>query len=263
MYSPKDKVKEDLSRNVPRKLPAIICTIFSAIIGIILIVIKAMSKGFSWYLFSAAMIIIILFPIAAWYNSYFSKKQKTARVKAYDKETELIIDYMQFRKNYNHFEENEKVQVFAKFEKNKEIGRFKYIEKNSSLGFPDPEQTVVSVGIGLTGLQVDIESGKVIDLCGYLPKSIWIKKKLTKPESVKGNVFINTKGVELRRKTYIYTNKQGDTYYDKRTGWLCVGERKTTILDDAIEFLHDAILVIREGKIIALWLKVEPNIKLI
>ena len=263
MYELKDKVKEDLSRNVPKKLPAILSTIFSAIIGVILIVIKCVSDGYSWYLFSASMIIIVLFPVSAWYTSYFAKKQKTARVKAYDAETELIIEYMQFRKNYNHFEENEKVQVTANFEKNKAIGKFKYNEKNSSLGFPDPEKTVVSVGIGLTGLQVNINNGKIENLCGYLPKSIWLKKKLNKPDAIKGDVFIQTKGVELRRKTYIYTNKQGDSYYDKKTGWLCIGDRKTTILDDSIEFLEDAILVIREGKIIALWVKIQPNIKLI
>ena len=87
-------------------------------------------------------------------------------------------------------------------------------------------------------------------------------KRIKTPTPIKGKLTINTKGVDLRSKTYIQVNKQSDTYYNSKTGWICIGEPKFYSIDDCIEFLEGAYLVLREGKIISLWLNVGKELPL-
>ena len=56
--------------------------------------------------------------------------------------------------------------------------------------------------------------------------------------------------------------KRADTYYDAKQGWLCIGERKATVLDENIKFADGAIMVLREGEFIALFLEVGKNIQI-
>ena len=69
-------------------------------------------------------------------------------------------------------------------------------------------------------------------------------------------------GVDIRNKTYIQINKQDDTYYDEKSGWICIGDRKVYDFDDCVEFLNGAILVLRDGNVVSLWLNVGINLPL-
>ena len=53
-----------------------------------------------------------------------------------------------------------------------------------------------------------------------------------------------------------------DFYYDKKTGWLMVGERKATPLDEAYKIQDNVIVVVREREIVSLWIQIEPGIKI-
>ena len=50
-----------------------------------------------------------------------------------------------------------------------------------------------------------------------------------------------------------------DTFYDKKSGWLVIGERKSTALDENVELMDKVILVVRNNEIVALWINVGPN----
>ena len=53
-----------------------------------------------------------------------------------------------------------------------------------------------------------------------------------------------------------------DFYYDRKTGWLMVGERKATTLDEAYKVQDNVIVVVRERQIVSLWIQIEPGIKI-
>ena len=45
----------------------------------------------------------------------------------------------------------------------------------------------------------------------------------------------------------------------KKSGWLVIGERKSTALDENVELMDKVILVVRNNEIVALWINVGPN----
>lgn len=255
-------IENDKRKNKPNIVAPIINTVISgcAIAGII--VLKVLSSEFSWGLFICFLVVLVLFPVASWYNGYFSKKQKTKMLGSFEKETELIVEFMQHRKHFKAFEESDKIKVFINYTKTDEIGKYNYNIEKSSLGFPDHNNALISIGIGFAGLEIDPTTKEVIGIKGLLPRSIWLKKKLKTPNSFKGKLNVITNGVDLRNKTYIQVNKQDDTYYDAKSGWICIGDKKIYSLDEAIEFLDGAILVLRDNLIVSFWLKVGENLPL-
>ena len=255
-------LEKDKRKNKPNIVPPIINTVISGVAIAAVIVLKVLTSEFSWGLFVCFMVVLVLFPIASWYNSYFSKKQKTKMLGSFEKETELIVEFMQYRKHYKAFEESEKIKVKAVFEHCDSVEKFVYNVEKSSLGFPDHSNALISIGIGFAGLEVNPENKVVTGVKGLLPRSIWLKKKLKTPKSSKGVITIQAEGVDIRNKTYIQVCKQEDTYYDAKTGWICIGERKIYDFDDCIEFLNGAILVIRDSKIVSLWLNVGVDLPL-
>lgn len=255
-------IDKDKRKNKPNIVAPIINTVISFVAIVAVIVLKVLTSEFSWGLFTCFMIVLVLFPVASWYNSYFSKKQKTKMLGSFEKETELIVEFMQYRKHYKAFEEGEKIKVFVDFEKSDEVGKFTYNKEKSSLGFPDHANALISIGIGFAGIEIDPDEKKVIGVKGLLPRSIWLKKRLKTPNAFKGILRVRTEGVDIRNKTYIQICKQEDTFYDEKTGWICIGERKVYDFDDCVEFLGGAILVLRDNKVISLWLNVGADLPL-
>jgi hypothetical protein len=262
MLNVRKDIKNDKIKNKPNIVAPIINTVISGLAIIGVIVLKCLSSDFSWPLFICFLVVLLLFPVASWYNSYFAKKQKTKMLGSFEKETELIVEFMQHRKHFKAFEENDKISVTVDFEKTDKVNSFAYIVDKSSLGFPDHDFAMISIGIGFAGIEINPETKEVIGVKGLLPRSIWLKKRIKTPTPIKGKLTINTKGVDLRSKTYIQVNKQNDTYYNSKTGWICIGEPKFYSIDDCIEFLEGAYLVLREGKIVSLWLNVGKDLPL-
>ena len=255
-------LEKDKKKNKPNIVAPIINTVISGVAIVAVIILKILTSEFNWGLFICFMVVLVLFPVASGYNSYFSKKQKTKMLGSFENETELIVEFMQYRKNYKAFEESEKVKVSFEFEECAEVNNFSYNVEKSSLGFPDHSNALVSIGIGFAGVEVDPESKVVTGVKGLLPRSIWLKKKLKTPKGVKGKLTVKTMGVDIRNKTYIQINKQDDTYYDEKSGWICIGDRKVYDFDDCVEFLNGAILVLRDGNVVSLWLNVGVNLPL-
>ena len=54
--------------------------------------------------------------------------------------------------------------------------------------------------------------------------------------------------------------KNQDSYYDNKSGWMVIGEKKGTIIDEVIEIMHDVYLVIRNEEMVALWIKLESGL---
>ena len=255
---------EDLRKNKANKTAPIINTVISGIILIGVTILKILYSDFSIILYISFLIVLVMFPISSWYYFYYARKEKTKMLKSYEKETSLIVEYMEHQKNFKMFEESDARKINI-IKENKDItGNFNYNKELSSLGFPDSSTAIISIGIGFTNLVIDPDTKEITSLTGLLPKSIWLKRHLKfNKDNVKKQVLkINPTGFDIRNKTLFRINTQDDTYYDKKTGMICIGEKKIYDFDEIIEFIKDAYLVLRDDKIISLWISLPPNLDL-
>lgn len=254
--------EENLKKNVPNKVTPIIYTIFAVIITIGGIVLKIRNSAeFKTLYFILFLILMILFVIATWYTNYFSKIQNTKKIKNYDKETKEIVSYIKRLEHYTGIELNREHKLKFTFEYTDEIidKNPEYIEEHYSFGLAKENAIIFTVGVSFAGLEFKGYNHELVGLCGVMPKSIWYKKHLKVPKSKKGKIYIEAVGFHLTEKMIIQALKNQDIYYDNKSGWLTVGERKITPIDDAIEVMHDVIVVIRNDELISLWIKIKNN----
>lgn len=257
------KTLENLKKNQPTKVLPIMNTVFACIMLAGSIYCKiAFSEQFSTVYFILFNVLVILYPIASWYNSYFSKKSNIKKIKNYDHETKEIVAYIKRLNSYSGIELSLDKKLKVTYELTNEIIDKTpiYDLEHCSLGLAKEDAIIITFGVTFAGLELKGYDKKVIGLCGVLPRSIWYKKRLTPPIAKKGIINIKTIGFEFKEKQIIQAMKNQETYYDNKTGWLVTGERKTTLLDEAIEIMNNVYVVIRNEEIVSFWIKLEPNL---
>ncbi len=255
--------EENLRKNKPTKVLPIINTCFSVIIfaGSIYCKIR-FGEVYKTSLFIVFNILVILFPMASWYNSYFGKKIQTRRIENYDHETKEIISYLKRLKGYQGIELNKDRKIKVQIEYTEEIidKQPSYDLEHCSLGLPSDNPIIITFGVGFAGIELKPFNKEIIGLCGSLPRSIFRKKHLKVPTPKKGKVKLETIGFEFREKQVIQALKTQETYYDNKTGWVVIGEFKDTPLNKTIEIMRDTYLVIRNNEVVSLWFKIENHL---
>lgn len=255
----KKYTEENLRKNKPNKVTPIIYTIFGVIITIGGIALKIKNgKEFNNIYFILFLILMGLFIFASWYTNYISKIQNTKRIKNYDHETKEIVSYVKRCQHYTGVELNRNYKLNFTFELTDEIINKvpEYNEEHYSFGLANESSIIFTVGVSFAGLEFKGYNHELIGLCGIMPKSVWYKKHLKVPTSQKGKIHIEPINFELKEKMIIQALKNQDIYYDNKSGWLVVGERKSTVIDDNIEVMNDVICVIRNEELVALWIKI-------
>ena len=89
---------------------------------------------------------------------------------------------------------------------------------------------------------------------GLHPNRIWIKKHLRRPDAQKGELCLITDiepGTNVRLEGI-----GGTTYYDRQTGWVCIGEPCCRD-GKGVEFATNTIAVVKNMELQSLWLKPE------
>lgn len=254
--------KENLKKNKPNIVLPIMNTVFAIILLVICIRLKVVTKeAFKLVYFIGALILIVLFPLGSWYSNYFSKKTNTKRINNYEKETKEIVAYIKRLKNYKSLELNKdkKLNVYVNYKANSCTKNVEYDEEHFSFGLPKEDSVLITLGVSFAGLEFKGYNKEFLGLCGVMPKSIWFLKHLKAPIAKKGNVRLEAVNFQLTDKLIIQTLKNQDTFYDKKSGWLVIGERKPTILDENVEIMENTILVVRNNEIVALWINIGPN----
>ncbi len=258
--------QQDYKRNRPQKLPAILNTILSSIVIIIIILLKIFTDHVSWYLFFAFLIVLILFPIASWYNFYFSRIQKTKILKNYETEDQLITEYVNHLSKYETFNKDKGRNIEFKIEDLlDDLPKYEYNLEKSSFGFPDSKMAIVSIGIGFTSLLIDPNNNMVVGLTGLAARSIFVNKRLkfNKEQYLnKKRIYITPINFSFKEKINYQAMPYADTYYDKKSGMICIGERKIYDIDDVYQFMDGAYLVLRDGKLVSLWIQIDKGISL-
>ena len=218
--------KENLKKNKPTIIIPIMNTIFAIILLALCIRLKVINKeAFKLVYFIGALILIVIYPVGSWYTSYFSKKNNTKRIKNYEKETNEIVSYIKRLKNYRSVEINrdKKLNVYVNYGNNNITKSVEYDDEHFSFGLPKEDSVILTLGVSFAGLEFK----------GY--------------------------NIQLTDRLIIQALKNQDTFYDKKSGWLVIGERKSTALDENVELMDKVILVVRNNEIVALWINVGPN----
>lgn len=256
-----DEFNETLRRNKPSLIMPIINSVFA--FGLmIFVVIYTINGSFKIWYCLLFVFILILFPMASWYNSYFSKKANTKKIYNYQKETELLVKYASRYRNYTAIDikNDNKILFEPETAPSSDFTSVCFNVDSCLFKEHDPKDILITLGISFAGFAVDSETLYIKDIVGLLPCSIWYYKKLKTPNAKEAKVKINVGTNTINKKQVFKMLNRSDVYYDKKTGWLLIGERKQTILDEAYKIANDAIIVLREQELISLYIKIAPNI---
>ena len=116
------------------------------------------------------------------------------------------------------------------------IGQPTYCIKENSFSYEPWENTDFSIMIGkaYNSLDVSLNTQEILHLSGCNPKENWIEQKLEIPQSNQGvlNVVFENAQVSGTGEYYI---ENWLTYYDKQTGWICIGDTES-FGADSVEF---------------------------
>jgi hypothetical protein len=118
--------------------------------------------------------------------------------------------------------------------------------------------TLLTIGVSFAGLLVNAKTKKVTTVSGLLPKSIWYRKKLTAPSALKGEVTVNHKDVS--NYTIMKCLKDESSFYDSKSGWLCIGNRKLVKNTTNVQIMENVILVFENNELKSLWINLGVNL---
>ncbi len=258
-----ERMKNNLKKNKPTIVLPIINTVFSVIFLAGNIYCKiAFGKEYGLGFFIAFTVLVILFPITSWYSSYFSKKQNIKRIYNYEHESNEIVAYIKRLKSYKGIELNKNYKLIAHYQLTDQIvdKHPHYDSEHCSLGIASSDSVIITFGVSFAGIELKAYDKSFTGLCGVLPRSVWYKKHLKAPVAKKGVVTFSAEGFELSERMVIQALKNQDSYYDNKSGWMVIGEKKGTIIDEVVEIMHDVYLVIRNEEMVALWIKLESGL---
>lgn len=103
-------------------------------------------------------------------------------------------------------------------------------------------------------INISSDDNTVYSIDGYHPKTCWIDKELIIPKCQEGKLIVNGnyESGDVKRLAPICTYQ---TFYDSKTGWLCIGTDKLN--STSVIILNNVIATIKDKKMIALWLNPE------
>ena len=258
------RIDNDKRKNKPSVVFPIINTVLSAILITFVIILFVLSRGtFGVGLFIFCLIILVMFPIASWLNSYVLKKMNLRKINNYEKETEMLIKYVRRYESYRAYELGKDIKAKFEIKETDQINSVapKFNVETCNFGTPQNINNLMTFGVSFAGVEINRETKQIVGVAGMLPRSVWYPKHLKTPEYKKAKIKIEFSGRPLDQKVVIHALKRSDIYYDNKTGWLCCGDRKTTILDEAYEVSKDVLVVIRDNaELLSIWVKIGPGL---
>jgi len=134
------------------------------------------------------------------------------------------------------------------------VGQLFYRKEEHSFDFQPGQSSDISIMIGYINIGFDSESMCAKEVWGYHPISNWINESLSPPKSNMGGLLLN-EIIEPGLSVRIIEFEEMKTFYDKNSGWICIGDKSISVLDKPVEFAYDTIVVLKNFKIKSIWLK--------
>lgn len=261
------KTKQDaeraLERNKPRLFFPILNTVFALIFLGIYIYLLIVTQ-IKWWSIFIIIPMIGFFLLSTWYINYFSKKKKSQQIYNFQEETDLLVKYVKVLKSYRcydvdpntHFKFNKVSDEYQ----NNSIPEFDYKTRCFVTNYDAVAQ--IHIGVNSAGLAVDPTTRNVLGVYGMSPCSIWLKKSLKVPTAAKATLNVDFIKYKVEKNTLFKYMRHEDTFYDPKTGWLCFGKKKTNALCTAYEIAPNTIVVLYDGDLHAVFVKIAPNLSI-
>lgn len=165
---------------------------------------------------------------------------------------QLYIFYLESKMNFMRF--------VVKYKEFNHENSLLYLSNEMSFYVDHGEKNVYSLmlGSGYASLDVEIESGRALAITGYNPSFLWVKCELEAPIYNTGELFIVSKE-ELMSGAGSYYAKDWQTFYDPKSGWICIGNKNINAHGDCVEFFKNIVAVVHDNQLLSVWLK--PIIK--
>lgn len=257
--------KEFLEETYEKHKPKLFFPIFNTVLGcglIVALVYLTIIQELDIGKLILAIVLVIMFMVASWYNSYFSKKKTQKEIYNLQEETEILINAIKDQKSFSIYEIDNPKKLKFRYEETTDIpsNELNFDVKTRLFSKEVKGYTQVNFTVACAGLLVNPNTKEVEGFGGMAPCSVWIKKSLKTPTPIKGKVYMDAPSYKLTPKTIFKYLRHEDTYYDKKTGWLCFGPKKVEVIDEAIEVSENVYLVLRDDELISVWVNVGDNL---
>ncbi|MBR2890791.1 MAG: hypothetical protein IKC22_00150 [Bacilli bacterium] len=254
--------KEYLEKDIKKHKPNLLTPIINTILGIAFIVLMirvTIYNDINPIYLVLVILLMLIFIGGSWYTSFFFKKKNRELTKDFEKETKLLFDAVYELKKGTYIEPKNPVK-FDIINEYGDIQKVSYdLEKREFI--PKIEyQIFVNLGTTCAGLVVDYTTLEIIGFHGMSPYSIWMKKRVVMPDASKGNIKLNMDGFNKVKKLTLKIMNQADTYYDKKSGNLAIGDMKKTSLDENIQIGDNIIVSLYDNEIKCIYIKLQENL---
>lgn len=148
-----------------------------------------------------------------------------------------------------------------KFEivKNVKISNMKevYVIEDKSFGNQPFVNVDINIAMAYLNLGIDSEDMCVKCLWGFSPKESWMETNLDIPFAEEGKLKL--KGEYEAGLTWrIDKDKMWESFFDKLSGWYCIGNPKLGVKDNAVKIAKNMIAVVDDMDYLkAVWIKPE------
>ena len=135
-------------------------------------------------------------------------------------------------------------------------GQAQYLKDESSF-FYDPWNDVnfsILIEQGYNSLDINLETGRVLQVTGINPNYNWIEKELVTPVFKRGILTVSFDEKRQEGTGIQYTN-DWQTYFNYKTGWVCIGNPDCNSESKSVEFAQNSVAVIDDGQLSSIWIR--------
>lgn len=131
----------------------------------------------------------------------------------------------------------------------------RYFIKQKSFDCQPSINVDINLSIAYLNLGVDSEDMCIKCLWGFSPRESWNEIELEIPFAEEGEVrLVGTYEGGLAWR--LDNNKMWETYYDKLSGWCCIGNPSKAVDDNAVKIIKNMIIVLDSSDLLkAVWVQ--------
>ncbi|WP_334075548.1 MULTISPECIES: hypothetical protein [Paenibacillus] len=134
------------------------------------------------------------------------------------------------------------------------VGELIYTKDDYSFDFEPNVSADFAILIGYINITFDSTSKTAKQIWGCNPYLGWANRILTPPKAKQLGLMIQEE-IESGDVLRLVEAGEWETYFDEKSGWVCIGDVSTLDTDDAIEFARGIVVVLQNGFIKSLWLR--------
>lgn len=135
-------------------------------------------------------------------------------------------------------------------------GQSQYLKDEYSF-FYDPWNAVnfsILIENGYNSLDIKLEDGRVLQMTGINPDYNWIEKELVIPLFKQGILTVSFDG-KYQEGTGIQYASNWQTYFNSKTGWVCIGNPDCNSKSKGVEFAKNTVAVIDNEQLSSIWIR--------